>query len=276
MAQAIAPIPCRHAAGAYETALANVAEPTPAAPPDSRPFLTADWRDLVMLTYEADPRVLAPYVPRGTELDFWQGGAYISVVGFTFARARLFGIRIPLHQNFAEVNLRFYVRRRIGSAWRRGVVFLRELVAKRTVALVARVFYGEQFLRVPMSRRIERSDPFAAPQHVDYRWRFRGRDHRIAAQPIGPPEPPAPGSLADFVVEHYWAYTSTRRGDKTIEYLVTHPAWQTAPAADAALDCDTHAQYGDALGECLTGTPTSAFWADGSAVCIYPGRHLKR
>ena len=44
-------------------------------------FLTAEWRDLVMLNYEVDPGILAGLVPAGTELDLWQGRALVSVVG---------------------------------------------------------------------------------------------------------------------------------------------------------------------------------------------------
>ncbi|MBI1723099.1 MAG: DUF2071 domain-containing protein, partial [Gemmatimonadetes bacterium] len=36
-----------------------------------RPFLTAEWRFLVMANYEVDPAVLEPLVPSGTRLDGW-------------------------------------------------------------------------------------------------------------------------------------------------------------------------------------------------------------
>ncbi|HEX8362069.1 MAG TPA: DUF2071 domain-containing protein, partial [Longimicrobium sp.] len=90
-------------------------------------FLAAEWRDLVMLNYEADPAALRPLVPAGTELDAWGGTTYVSMVGFLFLRTRVLGIPIPFHQDFEEVNLRFYVRRRGPEGWRRGVVFVREI-----------------------------------------------------------------------------------------------------------------------------------------------------
>ena len=91
-------------------------------------FLTAEWRYLAMLNFEIDPTILRPFVPRGTELDFYRDIAYVSVVGFRFLNAHLFGIGLPFHRDFEEVNLRFYVRRRAEEGWRRGVVFIRELV----------------------------------------------------------------------------------------------------------------------------------------------------
>src|SRR5688572_4101608 len=110
-----------------------------------RPFLTAEWRHLVMLNWRVDPAVLEPLVPRGTTLDAWQGGHYLSLVGFLFLRTRVLGVPVPFHRDFEEVNLRFYVRRTVGSEVRRGVCFIRELVPRRAIALTARLAYNEPY-----------------------------------------------------------------------------------------------------------------------------------
>ena len=85
-------------------------------------FLQAEWRKLLMANYIVPPAMLAPYVPDGTELDFWEGNCYVSMVGFMFLNTAVMGWRIPWHQHFEEVNLRFYVRRKAGTEWRRGVI----------------------------------------------------------------------------------------------------------------------------------------------------------
>jgi len=115
-----------------------------------QPFLTANWRYLAMLNYTVDRRLLAPLVPSGTEIDFDNDETFLSVVGFLFLDTRLLGLPIPLHRDFEEVNLRFYVKRKSADTWRRGVVFIRELVPRRAIALVARACYGENYLTVPM------------------------------------------------------------------------------------------------------------------------------
>src|SRR5271167_3016332 len=95
-----------------------------ATPSMERVFLSAEWRDLVMLNYEVDSQLLRSYVPRGSELDSFNGGTLVSLVGFRFLRTRIFGaLPIPFHSNFDEINLRFYVRRRHPEGDRRGVVF---------------------------------------------------------------------------------------------------------------------------------------------------------
>ena len=103
-----------------------------------QPFLTAHWRYLAMLNYEIDPAVLRPLTPPGVELDAWNGKTFASMVGFLFLDTRVLGLPIPWHRNFEEVNLRFYVRRRDpAGGWRRGVVFVKEIVPKPAIALDA-------------------------------------------------------------------------------------------------------------------------------------------
>ena len=105
-----------------------------------------------MLNYEVDARILAPFVPPGIELDAWQGKTLASIVAFEFAEVRVLDKPVPCHRDFEEMNLRFYVRRRTADGWRRGVVFVRELVPLPTVALLARLLYGEPYKALPMER----------------------------------------------------------------------------------------------------------------------------
>jgi len=74
-------------------------------------FLTAEWEYLAMLNYEIPHEILAPYLPKGTELDLFEGKALASMVGFLFNNTKVFGIKWPFHTNFEEVNLRFYVKK---------------------------------------------------------------------------------------------------------------------------------------------------------------------
>src|SRR5436190_1946598 len=113
-------------------------------------FLTAEWRNLAMLSYEIDPDLLARYIPSGTELDSWNGKTFISIVGFQFLRARVLELAIPFHSNFDEVNLRLYVRREAENGMRRGVVFIKEIVPKRAIAFTARSLYNENYVALPM------------------------------------------------------------------------------------------------------------------------------
>ena len=241
-----------------------------------RPFLTASWRYLAMLNYEVPHGLLLPLVPAGTELDAFDGVTMVSVVGFRFLDTRVLGLPVPGHRDFDEVNLRFYVRRRAeDGGWRRAVVFVRELVPRRAVALVARWCYNEPYTAVPMRHDLA-IDGIAdgAPAHARYLWRLGGRWHELEIAVAQRPALPTPGSEAEFITEHYWGYTAQRDGGCK-EYQVMHPPWRVWPAAAASLACDVGTVYGAGFAECLRVTPRSAFLADGSPVRVYRGRRLR-
>ena len=244
----------------------------------SSPFLTARWHYLVMLNYELPPEVLAPYVPAGTELDSWQGKTFASLVGFLFLDTRVRGVAIPWHRDFEEVNLRFYVRRRVrrreGDEVRRGVVFVKEIVPRAAIAAVARWVYGERYIALPM-RHARVGSPTDGDMHVSYGWRWRGRWNGLGGVVSGEPAPALEGSQEEYITEHYWGYAS-QRGGGTLEYQVEHPRWQVWPIERPVLDCDVAGLYGERFAPHLTGAPSSAFLADGSEIAVYPGRVLEK
>src|SRR5438270_14092146 len=160
-----------------------------------RPFLTANWHYLAMLNFAIDPKILEPLVPAGTELDFHGGQTFVSVVGFLFLDTRILGLPIPLHRDFEEVNLRFYIRKKSAETWRRGVVFVRELVPRRAIALVARAFYGENYLALPMKHEIEHVD---LRLDVEYSWRRGRKWESLKMSASGEPQIIPAGSHADF------------------------------------------------------------------------------
>jgi uncharacterized protein len=228
-----------------------------------KPFLVANWRYLAMLNFVVDPRLVAPLVPLGTELDYEKGETFVSIVGFLFLDTRLLGLPIPLHRDFEEVSLRFYVRKKSADAWRRGVVFVRELVPRRAIALVAGAFYGERYLALPMKHAIEHDDDAV---NVEYSWRRGRRWESLKMRARGQAQPIPAGSHAEFITEHYWGYTCVRAGCS--EYRVEHPRWKTWNAETFELRADVATLYGEQFAETLTGTPRSAFIADGSFITI--------
>jgi hypothetical protein len=235
--------------------------------PHHKPALTAAWLDLAMLNYAVSPDALRSYVPRGTELDDFAGTTYVSVVGFRFASTRVFGVRIPGHVDFDEVNLRTYVRRLGPNGWRRGVVFIRELVPRRAIAWAARAWYNEPYRTLPMRHAVlRRQDGW--PTSARYEWRRGTSWEGLSVQADADPSPLAIDSEEEFIAEHYWGYTRQRDGS-TIEYRVAHPRWRAAPAREARLDADVGALYGAPFDRLLAPGPRSAFVADGSAVTVY-------
>ncbi len=216
-----------------------------------------------MLNFIADPKILQPFVPDGTELDFYEGETFVSVVGFLFLDTRVLGISVPMHRDFEEVNLRFYVKRRWIDGWKRGVVFIRELVPRRAIATVARVFYGERYSALPMRHSIiDNTDGVS----VNYEWRRGKKWESLSMSATGASISVAADSHEEFITEHYWGYTA---GKHTSEYRVEHPRWKIWLADDASFNADVSALYGETFAAPLAATPASRFIAEGSHVQVW-------
>ena len=195
-------------------------------------FLTADWRYLAMLNFEVDRSVLTPYLPRGTELDDRNGRQYLSLVAFLFLDTHVLGLPALFHRNFEEVNLRFYVRRKVGSEWRPGVVFIREMVPLFLVAETARLTYNEPYRTVPMQHTIVKTN--GELQTVEYLF-GGGRDRcRFALHVDGPLYDMDRGSDEEFLCERGWGYTRQRNGG-TIEYRSSTLAGASGAALGTSL-----------------------------------------
>jgi len=226
-----------------------------------------------MLSYDIDPDILLPRVPAGTTLDTFNGRCLVSLVGFMFEDSRLRGMPIPLHGSFEEVNLRFYVKRDVEGETRRAVVFVKELVPKRAVALVAKMLYGEPYSVLPMSHDYDRAKNGDLRSAV-YRWKHKRQMCEIGIEVDSPMALPEIGSIEEFIAEHYWGYTGLGNGI-TAEYRVTHPRWRVACAERSWLVCDAASIYGDQFATCFAAEPVSAFLANGSEIEVYPRKILR-
>jgi uncharacterized protein YqjF (DUF2071 family) len=231
-------------------------------------FLTAEWKNIVMLNYTVDASLLEPFLPYGTELDTFAGKLYMSLVGFEFNRTRLLGFAVPFHQSFEEVNLRFYVRR----ASKRGVVFIRELVPKRAVAAVAQFAFHENYSCVPMSHRVEARAQTDIVE-AEYTWGTGPSRCRMHIETEGPGLIPIDGSESQFIAEHYWGYAAQPDGG-CLEYEVQHPPWRVRKANRAEFSGSVTRLYGPEIAQALSRKPDSAYLAEGSAVTVYKGTRI--
>ena len=93
---------------------------------------------------------------------------------------------------------------------------------------------------------------------------------KLSARTSGPPSHPSPGSLEQFITEHYWGYSSRRNGG-CLEYHVSHVPWEVWTAPAAAFEGDARILYGRELGAVLDRSPESAFVASGSPVTVFRG-----
>jgi hypothetical protein len=234
-------------------------------PSEGPAFLTAEWRDLAILTFQAEAALLLPFVPRGTELDTHDGRPLISLVGFRFLDTKVLGLRVPFHRHFDEVNLRFYVRREVRGELRRGVTFIREIVPRRLIALVARLVYNEPYVALPMQGEVSEE---GGSRRVRYAWKSSAGWQRLSLSVHGPPI--APGGTAEvaFITDHKWGYSRQRDGS-TVEYRVEHEPWRVWIGAEPEAAGDMGALYGAEMGKTVAQAPVSALFAEGSPVTVF-------
>jgi uncharacterized protein YqjF (DUF2071 family) len=235
-------------------------------------FLTAEWRKLVFANYIIDKDVLRTYLPFGTELDLWNGNCYVSLVGFMFVNTKLLGFKIPFHIHFEEVNLRFYVRHFQHGEWKRGVVFIKEIVPKRALTFVANTIYKENYETMPMEHQWYTNDTI---NKVQYRWKKGNKWNSIQVQAGLETHTIEPKSEIEFITEHYWGYARVNDG-QTNEYEVTHPKWVVYDIRDYAIDVAFEELYGTAFGCLNTLQPSSVMLAEGSKITIESKRTIKR
>lgn len=227
-------------------------------------FLRAEWRKLAIANYIIDPNILTNHIPAKTELDLWNGNCYVSLVGFMFINTRLLGLPIPFHRNFEEVNLRFYVRYKDQSTWKRGVVFIKEIVPKHALTFIANSVYKEHYQTMKMSHSWTELEGYKL---VEYGWSLNGLSNSFSVKATPEPIAIEKGSESEFIMEHYWGYTRVR-SDITFEYEVVHPKWDCYDVIEHKINVDFGTVYGTGFSELSSFSPASVMLAEGSEITV--------
>ena len=236
----------------------------------TKTFLSAQWRNLIMANYVIDPALLQTYLPYNTELDSFNGNHYVSLVGFMFENVKVRGIAFPFHTNFEEVNLRFYVRYKENNNWKRGVVFMKEIVPRRMISFIANTLYGENY----RTHRMKHSYTETQHElHVNYEWKVGKTWNHINCIAEKNSEKIIEGSAEEFITEHYWGYTFINK-QRTGVYEVVHPKWRIHKVNSYDIVCDTRQLYGATFEATLNQRPQSVFLAEGSAVQVMKGNKI--
>jgi len=176
------------------------------------------WGKLLFMHWPIDANLLRPLIPRGLEIDSFDGSAWIGVIPFT-----MWGIRasflppIPGTSAFHELNVRTYVT--INGV--PGVWFFSLDAANKLAVWGARKFYYLPYYHAQMSLgqtdntihySSNRNDPQGAPAQLKSTWS------------IGEPLPPSsPGSIEFFLTERYCLYSE--HDGKIYRSQIHHQPW---------------------------------------------------
>lgn len=227
-------------------------------------FLSARWENLIMANYAVNPEVLKGYLPNGVELDFYDNKTYVSLVGFMFKKTSLFNIPIPFLGTFEEINLRFYVKKVEGKVIKRGVVFINETVPYKFVAWLANKLYKEHYIAIPTKNEITTT---ILSKKIKYQWKINKEWNHIAVNTSSEKEQMLPGSIEEFVFEHYYGYTKINN-QLSQEYKVNHPRWEVNKVKDYSIHCNFQSMYGKDFSFLNNHQPDSVIIAEGSPVTV--------
>jgi hypothetical protein len=211
--------------------------------------MSMGWQDLLFLHWPVAPADLARWIPRGLELETWEGRAWLGVVPFRMTGIRLRWLPpIPGTDAFPELNVRTYVR----CGDRSGVWFFSLDAAHRLAVRVARAGYHLNYLDARMEcaeregwiqYRSRRTHAGAPPAEFSARYRPKGE---VACSRAG--------SLEAWLTERYSLFAADAaggiyRGD------IEHSPWPLQ-AAEAVVETNSMTR---GLGLELRGEPLAHF-----------------
>ncbi|CAN5709590.1 DUF2071 domain-containing protein [soil metagenome] len=228
-------------------------------------FLSASWEYLAMFNYEVDPAILKEHLPPFTGIDYYDGKALVSVVGFLFNNTRVMGVKWPGHVNFEEVNLRYYIKHHDGNQYKRGVGFVSEIVPKYMIATLANRLYNEHYSVAAMHHSVSLENDLIT---VEYLWKQKDNWNTLNVKALPVLQDIKKLSAEEFIFEHYYGYNKLNE-NTTIEYSLKHPVWQVYPVTDYLINCDVEKLYGKAFVPFIQDQkPHSVFLAKGSEVIV--------
>ena len=234
-------------------------------------FLKAEWKNLALFNYEVDAEILEKYLPAGTEIDIWNNKCYVSLVGFMFKNTKVLGLKVPFHVDFEEVNLRFYVKRFENGEWKRGVVFIKEIVPKKAITFIANTLYQEHYETQKMRHEIIENKNINT---FIYQWKNDKKWNTIQLETANVLKEIEVNSEAEFITEHYFGYTKIDE-ETTFEYEVQHPRWEQLEVLNHHIQIDFEKIYGNDFGFLQDAKPTSVFLAKGSKITVKNKRKLQ-
>lgn len=221
--------------------------PSPVCPaPVRRAVMWQRWENLVYVHFEVDPEAVHAVIPRGLDVDTWEGRAYVGLIPFQMrgiSLPRLPGI--PYLGTFPEVNVRTYVTH--GGV--PGVWFCSLDINRLLPTLVARGAYSLPYCFGEVHHK-RRGDTVTTT--VRRRWPAMPSDATTALRVDVGETIDSPTDLEHFLSARWGLYSATRRG--TLRYAaVDHEQWPLQRATLRHLDdrLVSAAGFGSLTGEPL-------------------------
>lgn len=221
----------------------NITAHRPWPMPSSPWVMTQTWNDLLFAHWPVAADVLREKIPKGFELDQFEGQAWVGIVPFYMTNVSPRGVpNVPWMSEFAELNVRTYVR--VGGV--PGVYFFSLDAANPVAVGVARTVFNLPYFSANM--RVNERDGW-----IEYESRRSSpsapADFVARYRPTDDARPPVKGTLEHFLTERYCLFT-VDSSFHACRVDIHHPPWPLQ-AAEADITVNTMA---DAVGIRLPAT----------------------
>ncbi|TSJ46621.1 YqjF family protein [Fluviicola chungangensis] len=173
-----------------------------------------EWNHALFLHWKVEPGLLEPFIPKGLELDTYEGEAWISLVAFTMEKIR--PKNLPAFSpvsNFHEINIRTYVTHNNKP----GVYFLNIEAQKLVSAKLSKLLSGLPYEKAKMIR-IQKNI------FQEYTSNLKKKGFRFSAKYTVSNKPVPKTELDLWLTERYCLYLD--RGLKTYMYEIHHLPWE--------------------------------------------------
>lgn len=182
------------------------------------------WHDLCFMHWPVEASVIQATLPRGLELDTWDGSAWLGVVPFRMAGvAPRFAPDVPGVSAFPELNLRTYVR----AGGVQGVWFYSLDAAQPLAVRLARAAFHLPYF----DARMWTSTEAGVTRYASVRTHRGAPAGRLAAayRPAGEVFTARPGTLEDWLTNRLALYSADARG-RVYRGRIQHGPWPLQPA----------------------------------------------
>jgi uncharacterized protein YqjF (DUF2071 family) len=185
------------------------------------PLLISDWDRALMIHYEVDAEALQRIVP--FELDLRDGRAFVSLVAFTMRGMRFFRggaltawlLKPIATHNF--LNVRIYVRRGRED----GIYFLAEWLNNKLSVMLGPGVFGLPYRLGRLDYEHDWNTRISHGRVEDRKGIF---EYHAVSEKISEPRESEPGSLTEWLMERYTAFTQT--GSRARFFRVWHQPWR--------------------------------------------------
>jgi hypothetical protein len=224
-------------------------------------FMSCSWTNLLYVNFRIDAEIINALLPKDLEADLFDGFALLSFVGFRFTDAKLFGVKIPFHQYFPEINLRTYVKSKKNPN-EKGIFFISEMVPKFMTYFVGKYIYGEPFSRIGVK---ENSDEMS----IGYEISKKSEEVKMSADLVPNSLELSKNKEEEFIIDRVFAFCG-KADEKSKKYEVQHPKWNLLKVEKSVYSFVHLNNISESLNKFLKeAVPCSIFATDGSAVDVF-------